>query len=45
LIRQRGKFLGFVDAPDEKSAIEEAIKMLEITKPEQQRRLIAGRER
>jgi hypothetical protein len=31
--------------PDEKAAIEEAVKVLQITKPEQQKRLIARRER
>jgi hypothetical protein len=44
LIRERGKLLGHVDAPDEKSAIEEAIQSLP-DNPEQQKRLIARRER
>jgi hypothetical protein len=44
LIRERGKLLGHVEAPDEKSAIEEAIKAFQITNPEQQKRLIARRE-
>jgi hypothetical protein len=45
LIRERGKLLGHVDAPDEKAAIEEAIKVFEIMNPEQQKRLIARREK
>jgi hypothetical protein len=45
LIRQRGQFLGFVDTPEERAAIEEAIKVFEATNPEQQKRLIARRER
>jgi hypothetical protein len=40
LIRQRGKFLGYVSAPDAETAIQEAI---EIKDPEQQKRLIAQR--
>jgi cytochrome oxidase Cu insertion factor (SCO1/SenC/PrrC family) len=40
LIRERGKFLGYVEAPDEASTIAEAIKQFEITNPEQHRRLI-----
>jgi hypothetical protein len=43
LIRQRGKFLGYVRAPNQDTAIQEAIKQFEITDPEQQRRLIAQR--
>jgi hypothetical protein len=43
LIRERGKFLGYVEAPDEKAAIAEAIKQFEIRNPEQHRRLIARR--
>jgi hypothetical protein len=43
LIRERGKFLGFFEATDEASAIEEAIKVFQITNPEQQKRLIARR--
>lgn len=35
-----GRFLGYVEAPDEKAAIAKAIK---ITNPEQQRRLIVQR--
>jgi hypothetical protein len=45
LIRQRGQFLGFVDAPDEASAIAEAITIFQITEPWQQKRLVARRER
>jgi hypothetical protein len=45
LIRERGNLLGHVDAPDEKAAIEEAIKVFQITNPEQQKRLFARRER
>jgi hypothetical protein len=45
LIRQRGKFLGYVTAPDAETAIQEAIKHFEIRDPEQRRRLIARRER
>jgi hypothetical protein len=45
LIRQRGKFLGFVQATDEKTAITVAIEQFAITNPEQQKRLIARRER
>jgi hypothetical protein len=41
LIRERGKFLGYVEAPDEETAIGEAIKQFEIRNPEQHRRLIA----
>jgi Ser/Thr protein kinase RdoA (MazF antagonist) len=43
LIRQRGKFLGYVRAPDAETAIREAIKHFEIKDPEQQKRLIAQR--
>jgi hypothetical protein len=43
LIRQRGKLLGYVKAPDAKSAIEEAIKHFDIKDPQQQRRLVAQR--
>jgi hypothetical protein len=43
LIRQRGKFLGYVAAPDQETAIKEAIKHFDIKGPEQQRRLIAER--
>jgi hypothetical protein len=43
LIRERGKFLGYVEAPDDKTAIKVAIEQFEITNPEQQRRLIARR--
>ena len=43
LIRERGQFLGYVDAPDEQAAIAEAIKQFEITNPEQQKRLVARR--
>jgi hypothetical protein len=43
LIRQRGKFLGYVSAPDAETAIDKAIEHFGITDPEQQRRLIAQR--
>jgi hypothetical protein len=43
LIRQRGKFPGYVTAPDQESAIQEAIKHFEIKDPEQHKRLIAQR--
>jgi hypothetical protein len=43
LIRQRGKFLGYVKAPDAETATQEATKHFEIKDPEQQRRLIAQR--
>jgi hypothetical protein len=43
LIRERGKFLGFVEAADEKAAIEEVIKVFQITNPEQHERLTARR--
>jgi hypothetical protein len=43
LIRERGKFLGYVQAPDADAAIKVAIEQFEITNPEQQRRLIARR--
>jgi hypothetical protein len=36
LIRQRGKFLGYVKAPDQKSAIQDAINHFGIKDPEQQ---------
>jgi hypothetical protein len=39
LIRERGKFLGFVEARDADAAIK--IEQFEITNPEQQKRLIA----
>jgi hypothetical protein len=43
LIRQRGKFLGYVSVSDAETAIQEAIKHFSITDPEQQKRLIAQR--
>jgi hypothetical protein len=43
LIRERGKFLGHVEAPDAETAIKVAIEQFQITNPEQQRRLIARR--
>jgi hypothetical protein len=43
LIRQRGRFLGFVKAPDVETAIEEAIKVFQITEGWQQKRLVARR--
>jgi hypothetical protein len=44
LIRASGKYLGRVIAPDQKTAIEQAIKEFEITDPEQQKRLMARQE-
>jgi hypothetical protein len=41
LIRQRGQFVGTVEAADAESAIKVAIREYDITDPEQQRRLIA----
>jgi hypothetical protein len=43
LIRERGRFLGYVDAPDEKTAIKIAIEQFQITNLEQQKRLIVRR--
>jgi len=43
LIRQRRKFLGYVKAPDQQTAIKEAMKHFAITDREQQRRLITQR--
>ena len=46
ILRIRGTpaaFIGIVDAPDEGSAINEAIKQFEITNPEHQKRLVAQR--
>ena len=37
------EFIGIVDAPDEKSAIQAAIEEYDITNPEQQKRLVAQR--
>jgi hypothetical protein len=45
LIRQRGPFLGYVRAPDRETAIKDAIKHFEIADPEQQKRLIAQRQK
>jgi hypothetical protein len=42
-LRERGRFLGFVDAPDEKTAIKIAIEQFQITNLEQQKRLIVRR--
>ena len=36
--------LGFVTAPDEKSALKEAVNEFNVTDPEQQKRLVAQRE-
>jgi hypothetical protein len=45
LIRKRGELLGTVEAPDEKAAIAAAIEKFSITDAEQQKRLIAQRQR
>jgi hypothetical protein len=45
LIRKRGELLGSVEAPDEKTAIAAAIEKYGITDSEQQKRLIAQRQR
>jgi hypothetical protein len=44
LIRAKAESVGTVEATDEKSAIQRAIKEFDITDPEQQKRLIARRE-
>jgi hypothetical protein len=38
-IRQRGKFLGYVEAQDQETAIKEAIKHFEVKDPQQKKRL------
>jgi hypothetical protein len=43
LIRERAELLGFVDAPDEATAIEEAIERFSVKDEERQRRLVAVR--
>jgi hypothetical protein len=43
LIRERGRFLGYVEATNADAAIKVAIEQFQITNPEQQRRLIARR--
>jgi hypothetical protein len=43
LIRERGRLLGYVEAPDLETAIKVAIRDFEIRNPEQQKRLIARR--
>jgi hypothetical protein len=42
-IRERGRFIGTVQAPDAEAAIKAAIKEFEIREPEQRKRLIAQR--
>jgi hypothetical protein len=37
------EFIGYVEAPDEEQAIKKAIKQLEISDPEKQKRLVAQR--
>jgi hypothetical protein len=44
-IRERGKFLGYAEARDAEAAIKEAIERFQITNPEQQKRLVARREK
>ena len=44
LIRASGKYLGGAIAPDQKTAIEQAIKEFEITDLEQRKRLMAQQE-
>jgi hypothetical protein len=44
LIRSKADSLGTVQAPDEKSAIQKAIKEFHIADPEQQKRLVAQRQ-
>jgi hypothetical protein len=43
LIRERGKFLGYVEAPNADAAIRQAIEEFQIANADQQRRLIARR--
>ena len=43
LYRNKGEFLGLVDAADEKAAIAAAIEKYGITDPERQKRLVAQR--
>ena len=43
-IRKKGEFLGIVEAPDEATAIKEAIERYDIREKWQQDRLIAQRE-
>ena len=45
LLRKRGELLGSVEAPDERAAIAAAIEKYNITDKEQQKRLIAQRQR
>jgi hypothetical protein len=40
-LRERGKFLGVVEAPNLETAIKAAIEQFQITNPERQKRLIA----
>jgi hypothetical protein len=44
VIRERGKLLGYVEAPDADAAIKEAVDVLQVTNLEQQQHLIARRE-
>lgn len=41
LIRQKGEYIGMVDAPDAEAAIKIAIEEFGITDPQRQRRLVA----
>jgi hypothetical protein len=43
-IRKKGEFLGVIEAPDEATAIKEAIERYSITERWQQGRLVARRE-
>jgi hypothetical protein len=42
LIRERGKFLGYVEAPNPDAAIRQAIEEFQIANADQQRRLMHG---
>jgi Ser/Thr protein kinase RdoA (MazF antagonist) len=42
-LRAKAEFLGYVEAPDEKAAIQAAIEQFEITNPQHQTRLVAQR--
>jgi hypothetical protein len=43
-IRKKGEFVGVVEAPDEPTAIKEAIERYDIREPWKQARLVARRE-
>jgi hypothetical protein len=43
-IRKKGEYLGSVEATDERAAIQQAFKELDITDPNRQKRLTAQRE-